>query len=133
METLKEKFRRVADIRTKLSFTNKDLEDLIEVTEAVYSFFYERGDAAIITSQLRHEIESYRSFQQARNHTMSDSSDFEDLQARKDKGIKRTRTVRNVHTEHCCKNCGCKYGDKDCPVVEGRLPQSFPCGNNCEW
>lgn len=24
-----------------------------------------------------------------------------------------------VHKHHCCKNHGCKYGDKDCPVVLG--------------
>lgn len=39
----------------------------------------------------------------------------------------------DVHTEHCCKNCGCKYGDSDCSVRTGRSSQSFPCGkaNTC--
>jgi len=32
-----------------------------------------------------------------------------------------------VHTEHCCYEHGCKYGDEDCPVETGRKPQSFLC------
>lgn len=34
---------------------------------------------------------------------------------------------KNVHTEHCCKEHGCKYGDKLCPVVDGTQKQSYPC------
>lgn len=34
----------------------------------------------------------------------------------------------DVHTRHCCKHCGCKYGDKDCTVVNGLLTQERPCG-----
>ena len=34
-----------------------------------------------------------------------------------------------VHTAHCCKWHGCKYGDKDCPVALGKLEQEYPC----EW
>lgn len=34
-----------------------------------------------------------------------------------------------VHTSHCCKWHGCKYGDKDCPVVLGQVEQEYPC----EW
>jgi hypothetical protein len=35
---------------------------------------------------------------------------------------------KDVHTEHCCKYCGCKYGEDDfCPVVNGRKSQSFSC------
>lgn len=41
----------------------------------------------------------------------------------------------DVHTEHCCLVCGCKYGDdyKDedgfiaCSVVSKRKKQSYPC------
>lgn len=32
-----------------------------------------------------------------------------------------------VHTEHCCREHGCKYNDSDCPVVLGSKPQSHPC------
>ena len=32
-----------------------------------------------------------------------------------------------VHVTHCCKRHGCKYGDKDCPVANGRLEQQYPC------
>lgn len=34
---------------------------------------------------------------------------------------------RCVHTEHCCSQHGCKYGDEDCPVEIGKKLQSFPC------
>ena len=33
----------------------------------------------------------------------------------------------DVHTRHCCKKHGCKYGDKDCTVVTGKLKQEYPC------
>ena len=32
-----------------------------------------------------------------------------------------------VHAAHCCKWHGCKYGDKDCPVVNGKVEQEYPC------
>lgn len=32
-----------------------------------------------------------------------------------------------VHTEHCCRIDGCKYGDIDCPVYLGYKCQSFLC------
>ena len=35
--------------------------------------------------------------------------------------------AKNVHTEHCCKEHGCKYAEDDCPVVLGTMVQSFPC------
>lgn len=37
----------------------------------------------------------------------------------------------DVHTEHCCVNCGCKYGDADCTVKTKKLEQSFPCNMEC--
>lgn len=36
-------------------------------------------------------------------------------------------TQDGVHTSHCCKDHGCKYGDDACPVVTGRLKQEYPC------
>ena len=33
----------------------------------------------------------------------------------------------DVHTEHCCKVHGCKYGDADCTVVTGKKKQAYPC------
>lgn len=43
----------------------------------------------------------------------------------------RPKKVRktNVHTEHCCSQCGygCKYGNIGCPVVIGAQIQSYPC------
>ena len=35
--------------------------------------------------------------------------------------------MKDVHTEHCCKEHGCKYGDVDCSVVAQGWVQSFPC------
>jgi len=32
-----------------------------------------------------------------------------------------------VHTTHCCTRHGCKYGDKDCPVVTGQVKQEYLC------
>lgn len=39
-----------------------------------------------------------------------------------------------VHKNHCCAKCGCKYGDKDCPVVLGLVEQKYEC-QDCkeEW
>ena len=32
-----------------------------------------------------------------------------------------------VHQAHCCIKHGCKYGEKDCPVVLGLTIQQYPC------
>lgn len=32
-----------------------------------------------------------------------------------------------VHAAHCCKWHGCKYGDEDCPVVNGEAEQLYLC------
>jgi hypothetical protein len=42
------------------------------------------------------------------------------------------QAVIDVHTEHCCRFHGCKYGNRDgqCSVVKGAL-QSYPC-ENCD-
>lgn len=32
-----------------------------------------------------------------------------------------------VHRAHCCKWHGCKYGDEDCPVVNGEVEQNYLC------
>ena len=32
-----------------------------------------------------------------------------------------------VHAAHCCKWHGCKYGDPDCPVVNGEVEQEYLC------
>lgn len=43
--------------------------------------------------------------------------------------LRDPKEEKDVHTEHCCKNCGCKYGeDEDCSVVRGTKKQSFKCG-----
>jgi len=34
-----------------------------------------------------------------------------------------------VHTTHCCKFHGCKYGEQDCPVELELVDQVYPC----EW
>lgn len=38
---------------------------------------------------------------------------------------------KDIHTEHCCKSCGCKYGeDNSCTVVVGAAGQTKACGKN---
>lgn len=32
-----------------------------------------------------------------------------------------------VHATHCCILHGCKYGEKDCPVTNGKITQVYPC------
>jgi len=32
-----------------------------------------------------------------------------------------------VHRTHCCILHGCKYGDKDCPVVNAEILQEYLC------
>jgi hypothetical protein len=39
---------------------------------------------------------------------------------------------KDVHTEHCCKIHGCKYGDSDCSVAMGTKKQSHPC-ESCDF
>lgn len=34
-----------------------------------------------------------------------------------------------VHVAHCCKKCGCKYGDDDCPVVSGEVVVNHECND----
>lgn len=33
----------------------------------------------------------------------------------------------DAHTEHCCTQHGCKYGNDDCTVTSGVARQSYPC------
>jgi len=33
----------------------------------------------------------------------------------------------SVHSTHCCKTHGCKYGDENCSVVLGNEEQEYPC------
>lgn len=38
-----------------------------------------------------------------------------------------------VHTEHCCAEHGCKYGNgESCPVVNHQKQQSYPC-EECDF
>ena len=40
---------------------------------------------------------------------------------------------KDVHTEHCCRWHGCKYGDDaDCPVENGTKRQSYAC-EQCDY
>jgi len=32
-----------------------------------------------------------------------------------------------THITHCCVVHGCKYGDDDCPVANGKMQQTYPC------
>ncbi len=37
------------------------------------------------------------------------------------------RGTIGVHATHCCKWHGCKYGDPDCPIVNGEVEQEYLC------
>lgn len=39
----------------------------------------------------------------------------------------RRRDNTGVHRTHCCKGHGCKYGDRDCPVVLGEIEGIGAC------
>lgn len=41
-------------------------------------------------------------------------------------------TGRDVHTEHCCVDHGCKYNSDDCTVASGLKVQSYPC-EECQY
>lgn len=47
-----------------------------------------------------------------------------------DMSEKENQEKKDVHTEHCCQKCGCKYGNDCCSVVTGYRKQSIPCGGN---
>lgn len=32
-----------------------------------------------------------------------------------------------VHAAHCCKECGCKYGEEECPVALGQVNAYYDC------
>lgn len=36
-----------------------------------------------------------------------------------------------VHAAHCCKECGCKYGNDECPVVLEQVNAYYDC-SECE-
>ena len=45
----------------------------------------------------------------------------------------KIKVKKDIHTEHCCVEHGCKYGEDDfCSVVNKLKPQSFPC-ELCRW
>lgn len=37
-----------------------------------------------------------------------------------------------IHARHCCPVCGCKYGDPDCPVYNGKVKVDFDGCENCD-
>lgn len=38
-----------------------------------------------------------------------------------------------VHINHCCSDCGCKYGDDDCPVELDLIKQNYFCADCYEF
>ena len=47
------------------------------------------------------------------------------IMEKKDKNKKK---VKDVHTEHCCTHCGCKYSDDYCTVENLKKKQTYQCG-----
>lgn len=42
---------------------------------------------------------------------------------------RKIKAQTDIHTNYCCRDCGCKYNDDDCTVVNGNLEQELPCGS----
>lgn len=38
---------------------------------------------------------------------------------------------KDVHTEHCCLTCGCKYGSETCTVITEQKSQSYTHDELC--
>lgn len=45
----------------------------------------------------------------------------------KDRKTSIPREQWEVHINHCCSECGCKYGDDDCPVELDITKQDYFC------
>ena len=43
-----------------------------------------------------------------------------------------TENQIGTHATHCCKECGCKYGNPECPVVLGTVEAQYDCGECAE-
>ncbi len=57
------------------------------------------------------------------------------MKSNKTKEIQKNKNT-DVHTRHCCRNCGCKYGEDDvCTVMCGIREQEYSCGHayTCFW
>lgn len=39
----------------------------------------------------------------------------------------------DVHTEHCCLICGCKYGYGECAVMSKKQPQKYAHTSYHDW
>ena len=57
--------------------------------------------------------------------------DLSDEPTPKELAASEAELEKRVHQTHCCKEHGCKYGDVDCQVVEGKVKQLYPC-EECE-
>lgn len=47
-----------------------------------------------------------------------------------DWNVIRSIALDSIHINHCCKQCGCKYNDIDCPVVLGHVEAKYECGDH---
>jgi len=45
------------------------------------------------------------------------------------------RDIFNMHTKHCCINCGCKYNSKSCSILNRTSVQTNACGTlpHCKY
>lgn len=43
---------------------------------------------------------------------------------------KKKLALPDKHNKFCCRNCGCMYGDMNCPVLAGNSPQLKKCKCN---
>jgi hypothetical protein len=74
------------------------------------------------------EAESTRSYLQERADTLADYLRARRATPQPDPTPQPPGPVEpDVHTEHCCAEHGCKYGDPACTVTTGQKPQRYPC------
>ena len=70
---------------------------------------------------------------EARELVLPEEKETDDLSFYSVENLSVSDKETDVHTEHCCLSCGCKYSNKDCTVMIEQRKQSYPHSDNCYW
>lgn len=109
-------------------------EDLVKEHRPLLKMLLEKSvlkDQIIIAEDKidkQEEEEAWKRFNEKEIERHAAESGLRNLSKSKKVLKKLSDKNTDVHTEHCCKDCGCKYNDEDCTVVTGLKPQTFKCG-----
>lgn len=100
------------------------------IEAALNPIFAEAVDKNISARDLRAIAESCVSFMGLELCVRRQCQYRMDLKAKAEALAEKRKTqIPDVHTEHCCATCGCKYGEPDgCSVCSGAKVQSYDCG-----